>query len=129
MKKLSVISAVLMITVVFIMAFAINSNSVSKENTGNVISPNPSSTVTFHLKNCTNCDRVAYCLDGSGITPAGSCVFSIECKGGEHTICILCDGTYPGNGNITFDCKTSHDITVDCNAMSVNCTCDLTKKK
>jgi|WetSurMetagenome_2_1015567.scaffolds.fasta_scaffold46557_2 hypothetical protein len=95
MKKISVISAVIIVFATVIMAFTLN-------NTNSTSTPILDTQVIMHVIGCPNCKSFSYCLDGGPIVFVGSCDFSFNCSDGPHDICLMCDGG-PGGSLYSFE--------------------------
>jgi hypothetical protein len=120
MKKISVISAVLMIVAIIVTAFSLNTSQISASS--NSIDPN-TSIVKVHAQYCKDCSKLSYCLDGVGPVVVGKCDFEIKCNDdGPHSICVFCQGYDGGGGSpASFTCGMQTDIYVDCRIASANC--------
>jgi hypothetical protein len=130
MKKISVISVIIAIISVAVLAFAF-SDSPGNSN----INPSPASTtVNIHIKGCTDCTYIGYCLDGGKFVHVGSCDFSINCEElGLHKICIWgtnCPAAYNLGVFKKFECTGFGTVDIDMTCSEpCDCTCEPAVKK
>lgn len=121
MKKISVISLIVLIIAVISMAFVFTNDSRSE----------PAKTTVFvRVTGCPNCENLKYCIDGGPLIFAGQCDFSFNCSDGEHYICVMCspeDTSLSGGQSVVCSggsVKVKIEVT-----NSTQCSCGSSKKK
>jgi ribosomal protein S27E len=116
MKKISIISFILIIVAVLVMAFTF-------QNPVNTIG-SPNETVHFIVVNCDDCTNLKYCINGgkTQFVNNGSCEFDITVPYDPpiiYTICVIC-GTRKGTA--TYD-YASGTVKVYVSDAGVDCKC------
>jgi hypothetical protein len=133
MKKISVISSLLIVILITALAFTFNTPSNIKESEN---SPR-GGTVHVRITGCNDCSGIGYCIDNGTYVHVGECDFTFECSDPiiVHTICVrgvYCTGVYNQGAGEKFKCPDDGsilEIKIDC-SHPCDCTCDnLSKKK
>jgi hypothetical protein len=122
MKKISIISILVPVIIVFVMAFSFNIDTEPAQMTTDL---------NVQVSGCPNndCSQLFYCLDGGPAVFVGSCNFTIKCSDGQHFICVKCSGSSDIGGGKWFMCPGTSDILYINIPELKNCQCDLKKKK
>jgi hypothetical protein len=112
MKKVSIISGLLLISLTVFMAFTIYQPTDSVSNPFKV-----------HVIGCDDCKSLRYCIGGQPAVYPGSCDFVAECfPAGPviQTICVKCGDKA---GTATIRCGVTKEVTINLTASGSDCQC------
>jgi len=121
MKKISILSVFILVTVIVAMAFTFTDYTPQKP---------ANSELTFHITGCPNgdCSNLFYCIDGGPPIFVGSCDFTIQVADGTHSFCIKCSKDGAGGLKIITCNAVDMYVPVDMTTLKP-CNCGDTKKK
>ncbi|MDD5362514.1 MAG: hypothetical protein PHN88_10305 [Ignavibacteria bacterium] len=112
MKKISIITGILIIALTVFTGFTINQQTEITADQFKV-----------HVVGCDDCSKLHYCINGGASIYPGSCDFIADCDVSGtvyQTICVICDGKF---GSAAIICGQTKDITITLTESGTVCSC------
>ncbi|MDD5362511.1 MAG: hypothetical protein PHN88_10290 [Ignavibacteria bacterium] len=112
MKKLSIISGILLIALTVFMAFTIYQPADKTADQFKV-----------HVTGCDDCSKLRYCVGGGPTVYPGSCDFTAECNPFGpvvQTICVRCGDKA---GTATIYCGQTKEVKIEVSMFGTACDC------
>ncbi|MDD5362513.1 MAG: hypothetical protein PHN88_10300 [Ignavibacteria bacterium] len=113
MKKLSIISGILLIALTVFMAFTIYKPIDTTADKFKV-----------HVIGCDDCSQLHYCIGGLSAVYPGSCDFTAECNpfgsSADQIICVRCGDK---SGSALIHCGVTKEVTINFIASPSDCQC------
>jgi|WetSurMetagenome_2_1015567.scaffolds.fasta_scaffold15593_5 hypothetical protein len=123
MKKIYLMSLVVIMSAVVLLAFSFKNSDESKLN--------PKGSILVSAYGCSDCKNIQYCLDGGPIIYPRSCEWYVNCKDPTSTyeICVICSGengeTLYGHAQISCSSPLGYVIIMN---QDPQCSCSESKK-